>query len=98
MKVEVVEGGHEEVNNNRSGSGRMEAGPGVLALLSLATAGASGPDLGSDEEEVVLLLLALLDVESNQVWAKWRRRDKPTVESEATSRQLSIQKAHKLIL
>lgn len=38
-----------------------------LSVLHLATAGQNGQLLGSDEEEIVLICLAVLNINTNQV-------------------------------
>jgi hypothetical protein len=38
-----------------------------LSVLHLATAGLNGPLLGSDEEEIVLICLVVLNTQTNQV-------------------------------
>ena len=41
--------------------------PQFLGVFFVATAGQNGPLLGSDEEEVVLLVLSILDTTTNNV-------------------------------
>lgn len=41
--------------------------PQHVCVLYLATAGLQGPAMGSDEEEVVLLIYVLIDVQQNKV-------------------------------
>ena len=38
-----------------------------LVIFYCASAGQNGPDLGSDEEEIVLLVYWVIDLHSNQV-------------------------------
>ena len=38
-----------------------------LVIFYCASAGQNGPDLGSDEEEIVLLVYDVIDLHSNQV-------------------------------
>jgi hypothetical protein len=38
-----------------------------LSVLHIATAGLNGPLLGTDEEEVVLMVVVVIDVPNNQV-------------------------------
>ena len=38
-----------------------------LILLQMVSAGQNGPDLGCDEEQIVYLLYAILDVHRNKV-------------------------------
>ena len=38
-----------------------------LSVLHLATAGLNGPLLGSDEEEIVLICLVVVNTQTNQV-------------------------------
>ena len=38
-----------------------------LSVLHLATAGLNGPLLGSDEEEIVLICLVVINIQTNQV-------------------------------
>ena len=56
-----------------------------LVVFYCVSAGQNGPDLGSDEEEIVLLVYWVIDLHSNQVsffrsncfhleWGKHRRR------------------------
>ena len=39
-----------------------------LILLQMVSAGQNGLDLGCDEEQIVYLLYAILDVHRNKVW------------------------------
>lgn len=41
--------------------------PGHLVSLYVATSGASGPNLGSDEKEVILLVYTIIDVQTSRV-------------------------------
>lgn len=41
--------------------------PGHLVSLYVATSGASGPNLGSDEKEVILLVYAIIEVQTARV-------------------------------
>ena len=41
-----------------------------LSVLHIATAGLNGPLLGTDEEEVVLMVVVVIDVPNNQVTHK----------------------------
>lgn len=38
-----------------------------LILFQVVSAGQNGPELGSDEEQIVYLLYAILDVKNNKV-------------------------------
>lgn len=38
-----------------------------LVLFHAVSAGQNGPDLGSDEEQIVVLLYAIVDVKANKV-------------------------------
>lgn len=38
-----------------------------LSVVHLATAGLNGPLLGSDEEEIVLICLVVVNIQTNQV-------------------------------
>ena len=38
-----------------------------LVIFYCASAGQNGPDLGADEEEIVLLVFSVIDLHSNQV-------------------------------
>lgn len=41
--------------------------PQYVCVLYLATAGLQGPAMGSDEEEIVLLIYVVIDVPQNKV-------------------------------
>lgn len=44
--------------------------PGHLVSLYVATCGASGPNLGSDEKEIILLVYTIIDVQTARVSKK----------------------------
>lgn len=48
--------------------------PGHVCSLYLATGGANGPSLGSDEKEIVLLHYTVIDVLNNEVSSEWTRK------------------------
>uniref|UniRef100_A0A182NPP0 Uncharacterized protein n=1 Tax=Anopheles dirus TaxID=7168 RepID=A0A182NPP0_9DIPT len=41
--------------------------PGHVTVLHVTTCGQSGPGLGSDEKEIVLLIYVIIDVQTNNV-------------------------------
>lgn len=43
------------------------AGPHHICVLYVATAGLQGPQMGSDEQEIVLLIYVIVDVLQNKV-------------------------------
>ena len=47
-----------------------------LILLQMVSAGQNGPDLGCDEEQIVYLLYAILDVHRNKVILKDETSDR----------------------
>ena len=47
-----------------------------LILLQMVSAGQNGPDLGCDEEQIVYLLYAILDVHRNKVMLKDETSDR----------------------